>query len=118
MSYSKEFEIEKRDGKFEVALGDWKGTVAEVYVNGKIAGLIAFPPYRADITPSVEKGKNLIEVRVIGSLRNLEGPHHNNPPAGLSSPWNWRNVKEYPAGKDYLLFDYGLMGDFTLQQGI
>jgi hypothetical protein len=118
MSYSKEFEIEKTDGKFEVALGDWKGTVAEVYVNGKIAGIIAFPPYRTDITPSVEKGRNVIEVRVTGSLRNLQGPHHNNPPAGLSSPWNWRNVKSYPAAKDYLLFDYGLMGDFTLQQAI
>jgi hypothetical protein len=26
----------------------------------------------------------------------------------------WRNVKSYPAGKDYRMYDYGLWGDFTL----
>jgi hypothetical protein len=117
MTYSKEFEIEKPEGRYEVALGEWKGTVTEIFVNGKTAGIIAFPPYRLDITAYIGKGRSRVEVKVIGSLKNLQGPHHNNPPVGLASPWNWRNVKSYPAGKDYVLYNYGLMGDFTLQQG-
>ena len=117
MTYSKEFNIEKPEGRYEIALGEWKGTVAEVFVNGKNAGLIAFPPYRTDVTSFISQGNNKIDIKVIGSLRNLQGPHHNKPPVGLASPWNWRNVKNYPAGKDYVLYDYGLMGDFTLQQG-
>jgi hypothetical protein len=29
----------------------------------------------------------------------------------------WRNIKAYPAGKDYQMFDYGLMEDFVLLNG-
>jgi alpha-L-rhamnosidase len=117
MNYSKDFDIAGVEGRYEVSLPDWKGTVAEVSVNGKKAGLIAFPPFRTDITGFINQGKNNIVVKVIGSLRNLEGPFHNNPPAGLASPWNWRYVKNYPSGKDYSQFDYGLMKDFELLNG-
>jgi hypothetical protein len=50
VTYSKEFNIENPDGKWDVAIGNWDGTVAEVSVNGKPANPIAFPPYRTDIT--------------------------------------------------------------------
>ncbi|MGE5418589.1 MAG: glycosyl hydrolase, partial [Chloroflexota bacterium] len=50
MTYSREFNIEKPEGKFLVDAGNWNGTVAEVTVNGEKAGLIAFPPYQADVT--------------------------------------------------------------------
>jgi hypothetical protein len=114
MTYSKVFSIDKPEGKYEVALGEWKGTVAEVMVNGQPAGIIAFPPYRTDLTGYIKQGINKIDIKVIGSLRNLLGPHHNNPPIGISSPGSWRNVKNYPAGKDYRMYDYGLFGEFTL----
>jgi len=55
-----------------------------------------------------------VEVRVLGSLKNLLGPHFNNPAPGLVSPWHFRNVKLYPPGKDYQLIDYGLMEEFKL----
>jgi len=45
------------------------------------------------------------------------GPHFNNPAPGMVGPGHWRNVKSYPAGKDYQLLDYGLMEDFELLQG-
>jgi hypothetical protein len=114
MTYSRDYPVEKAEGKYELALGDWKGTLAEVYVNGKPAGLLAFPPYRTDITSYIGPGTNKVEVKVTGSLKNLLGPHHNNPPTGFASPWNWRNVKSYPAGKDYKMYDYGLMEEFML----
>ena len=117
ISYSKEFNIEKADGKWKVALGKWNGTISEVKVNGQSATVIAFPPYKSDITALVKPGLNKIEITVIGSLKNLLGPHHNDPNPGFVSPWTWRNVKMYPAGKDYQMLDYGLFDDFTLLNG-
>jgi len=114
VTYSKEFNIEKNGGTWKVSLGKWNGTVAEVSVNGQSATVIAFPPYETDITGLINTGNNKIEVKVIGSLKNLLGPHHNNPKPGLVSPWIWRNVKAYPSGKDYQILDYGLFEDFNL----
>ncbi|MGD0340183.1 MAG: glycosyl hydrolase [Bacteroidales bacterium] len=115
--YSKEFSVEKPEGSYKARLNDWKGTIAEVRVNGVRAAPAVFPPYESDITALVKPGKNLIEVKVIGSLKNLLGPHFNNPAPGVVSPWHFRNVKSYPAGKDYQLLDYGMMEDFTILQG-
>ena len=117
ITYSKEFNIEKPAGNWEIDMGKWNGTITEVSVNGKSAPLIAFPPYNSDITGLIRPGINKIEIKVIGSLKNLLGPHHNNPKPGLASPGSWRNVKNYPAGKDYQMLDYGLMDDFVLLNG-
>jgi hypothetical protein len=117
ISYSKEFNIAKPEGKYLIALGKWNGTIAEVTVNGQNATVIAFPPYQSDITALMKPGVNKIEVSVIGSLKNLLGPHHNNPKPGLVSPWIWRNVRSYPSGNDYQILDYGLMDDFILYKG-
>lgn len=116
-TYSKEFNIEKPEGNWKIDLGKWNGTAAEVIVNGQNAPLISFPPYSSDISGLIKPGLNKIEVKVIGSLHNLLGPHHNNQKLGLASPWSWRNVKSYPAGKDYQLLDYGMMEDFVLLNG-
>jgi hypothetical protein len=118
VTYSKEFNIEKTEGKWEIGLGKWNGTVAEVSVNGQPATVIAFPPYNTDVTRLIKPGINKIDVKVIGSLKNLLGPHHNNPKPGFVSPWIWRNVKGYPAGADYQLLDYGLFEEFVLLHGI
>jgi|WetSurMetagenome_2_1015567.scaffolds.fasta_scaffold00452_16 hypothetical protein len=118
VTYSKEFNIENTDGNWEIGLGSWNGTIAEVSVNGQSATVIAFPPYHTDVTGLLKTGINKIDVKVIGSLKNLLGPHHNNPKPGLASPWLWRNVKIYPAGKDYQMLDYGLFEEFTLLHGI
>ena len=117
VTYSEEFNIEKSDGKWEVVFGNWRGTVAEVSVNGQQAPVIAFPPYHSDITGLIKPGINKIDVNVIGSLKNLLGPHHNNPKPGFVSPWTWRNVNFYPSGKEYQMLDYGLFEDFTLLNG-
>ena len=118
VTYSKEFNIENPNGSYLVSLGRWEGTLAEVMVNGTPAKVIAFPPYLSDVTKLIKPGINKIDVTVIGSLKNLLGPHFNKPSPGLVSPWLFRNVKSYPAGKDYQLINYGLMEDFSLMQGI
>jgi hypothetical protein len=117
ISYSKEYNIDKPEGSYLVCLNDWKGTVTEVKVNGKPATVIAFPPYRTDITGMINPGSNRIEVKVIGSLKNLMGPFHNNHAPGLASPSHWRNVKSYPSGMEYQQMDYGLYKEFELLNG-
>jgi hypothetical protein len=99
---------------YYVALNEWKGTAAVVFVNGKMVAPVALPPYRCDITKFLKKGNNTVEVKLIGSLKNTFGPHHNKPKPGLVSPWHWRYVKKYPSGNEYDLYDYGLMEDFKI----
>jgi hypothetical protein len=114
VSYTKKLHLNNRLSQYYVQLNKWEGTVATVLVNNKSVGNIAYPPYTIDITDYVISGDNKVEVRVTGSLKNLLGPFHNNPNPGLVSPWHWRNVKQYPQGKDYNTYDYGLMEDFNI----
>jgi hypothetical protein len=117
MTYSKEFVAENSDGTWKVELGSWNGTVAEVSVKGATPVVIAFPPYNADLTGMIKPGKNIIKVKVTGSLKNLMGPHYNNQRPGFVSPGSWRNVKSYPSGNNYQMVDYGLFEDFVLYNG-
>jgi len=114
VTYTRDYNIEKPEGQYFVRLNSWSGTVAEVRVNDQTAPVIAFPPYQSDLTGLLKSGINKIQVKVIGSLKNLMGPHFNDPNPGLVSPGSFRNVKSYPAGKDYQLIDYGLFEEFTL----
>lgn len=114
MSYSKAYTLDDLTGRYAVKLNKWNGTVAEVYVNGRKAGIIAFDPWQLDVTPYLKEGGNTIDVRVIGSLKNLLGPHYRNPAPGLASPWHWKNVDKPIPGKEYQMMDYGLMEDFEL----
>ena len=114
ITYVKTFNIENIDRQFEVQLGEWKGTVAAKKVNGIPAGIIISEPNSLNITKYLKKGANRIEVEVVGSLKNLLGPHHNSPKPGMVGPGHWENVKSYPSGKDYDTYDYGLMEDFHI----
>ncbi len=114
VTYSKEYDFGDAEGQYLVRLDKWSGTVAEISVNKEPAGIIGFPPFELDITRLAGKGSNTIEVKVIGSLKNLLGPHFNNPAPGLASPWSWRNVESYPPGEDYQLIDYGLFDEFEV----
>ena len=112
--YSKSYDISELSGAYVVALGKWTGTVAEVYVNGKKAGIIGFDPYRLDVTSCLKEGRNQIDVHIIGSNKNLLGPHYRNPGQGLASPWHWMNITAQIPGLEYHMLDYGLMEDFNL----
>lgn len=114
VKYSKTYSIDDTTRKHTLKLGKWNGTVCEVYVNNKKAGIIGFDPYTLDVSPWLEKGKNQIDVCVIGSLRNLLGPHYNNPSQGLAGPFNWRNINAPIPPEAYKMVDYGLFEDFEL----
>lgn len=114
VQYSKDYQLDEVGGSYMVQLGKWNGTVAEVYVNGEKAGIIGFDPFRLDITSHLQPGKNKVAVRVVGSHKNLLGPHYNSPEKGFVSPWHWKGIKKPIPGEAYQLIDYGLFDDFEL----
>jgi hypothetical protein len=92
-----------------VRLPHWQGVVASISANGGAAGLVAWPPYQTDLTTR-KQGENLISVEVIGSLKNLLGPHHGNPKLGAAWPGSFKNAPDTgpPAGESYDTLPYGL----------
>lgn len=99
----------------KIRLNEWSGTLTEVRINDEKAGIIAWPPYELDITGAVVDGKNEIEVKVYGSLKNLLGPHHNDPVSGVVTPWSFFYAPlDQPPGAEYDLFDYGLFKDYSI----
>jgi hypothetical protein len=112
--YEKEFTCVDPRLHFAVRLPNWKGTVVNVKVNNKAAGIIIAEPSMLDISEFLKEGKNTIEVEVVGSFKNLLGPHHNSPKPGLADPWKWKNIENYPPGENYDTYDYGLMEDFEI----
>ncbi|MBD3266238.1 hypothetical protein GF373_06165 [bacterium] len=116
VTYTQKFKVNETNGTFFVTLPAWYGSVAVVNVNGKKAGTIYHQPYRCDVSNFVVPGTNQISIAVIGTPKNLLGPHHNKPKLGLASPWSFRHGPEPgpPAGENYHMLEYGLFAPFEL----
>ena len=73
--------------------------IAHVWVNGKDCGIIWTAPYEADITGTLKKGENRIEIEVVNTWHNaLRGMDQGKSPyEGI-----WTNAK-YRTKGDYLL---------------
>lgn len=109
--------ITPQEGRtYRIQLNQWNGTVARVIVNGQKAGIIGWPPYSLDITAHLQEGNNEVAVEVVGSLRNLFGPHHREElTPGVVTPWSWYFVPSgQPPGLAYQVLPYGLLEDFTI----
>lgn len=117
MIYTQTFNISKPESYYEIQLGQWSGTVAEVIVNGKSAGIIGFKPYSLDVSQWIRSGDNCIEVKVTGSNKNLLGPFHNESSIGFVTPNLYKGTTEWPSGKEYRQLDYGLYEPFALVSG-
>ncbi len=114
VAYAKMVKLPKCN-RVVVRLGKWQGTVAEVRVNGRPAGIIGWQPYELDITSLTKAGSNKIEVIVTGSFKNLLGPHHNVTRRGIVTPWSFKSAPApQGVGLDYDLLDYGLLEDFSV----
>ena len=117
VAYNTAYQITKEGEKYIVRLPEWAGTVAEVRVNGKQAGIIAWQPYETDVTDALQEGKNEISVIVYGSLKNLLGPLHNSPPSGAAWPTQFEaGPAHQPPGAEYDVLSYGLFGQFQLMR--
>ena len=81
-----------------------------MYVNGKKSGNIAWRPYEVDITDFVVKGKNKIEIEVVGTRRNLLGPlHHGERYPNWTGPETFKMEDKW--SNEYIRFPYGLTGN-------
>ena len=117
VAYSQKFKINKlEDTAYKVQLTDWNGSVAEVMVNGKPAGLIAWQPNRLDVTDLLQEGENEITVKVTGSLKNTFGFFYHHNDSWIHGPHSWNGApKEIPSASDYFLMDYGMFEPFELK---
>jgi hypothetical protein len=118
VSYSQTFNVRRRVGRYTVQLPQWYGSVAEVRVNDKSVGFIAYQPWEIDVTRWIKNGRNEISVIVTGTLKNLLGPHHAGEGLGAAWPNMFHRAPETgpPPGDKYHTVGYGLFKPFVLKQ--
>lgn len=116
VSYSQTISLDKiSDASYKVKLGQWNGSIAEVWVNGEKAGVVAWRPYELDVTPLLKQGDNEIVVKVTGSLKNTFGFFYNKNDNWIFGPHSWNRAPEkIPQASEYHLMDYGLIEPFAL----
>ncbi|MCX6227907.1 MAG: hypothetical protein NTV75_01785, partial [Bacteroidia bacterium] len=115
VSYSQTFEAAKSNETYKLKLKKWNGVVAEVYVNKKKAGAIAYPPYELNLTKNIQPGQNEITVKVIGSLKNTFGYFYKDRERWINGPGDWDVAPDKaPNSAAYFLMDYGLEEPFNL----
>lgn len=115
VAYSEDFEVTKADAQFKVKLNKWKGIIAEVFVNQKKAGIIAYPPYELNISQFINDGKNEVSVKVVGSLKNTFGYFYKDNHRWINGPGDWDTAPaKIPGIEQYFLMDYGLEEPFSL----
>ncbi|MEK7448615.1 MAG: glycosyl hydrolase [Planctomycetota bacterium] len=110
ITYFQDVLIKKdKNDKVFLNLNTPTATVIAVSVNGKRAGLLAWPPYHLEITRLVRNGKNKIAIEVVSSRRNLLGPLHNTTKPYWTSSYEFR--KEQAWTDEYRFVPYGLTGE-------
>jgi hypothetical protein len=97
------------DGHTVLELHNLRAAVAHVRVNGQQVGTVAWQPHRVDVAEALVAGENTIEIELVGTLRNLLGPHHLN-----GGDLRWTGPKEFRDKNrwtdDYILVPFGLDG--------
>lgn len=117
VAYRQRYRVDRKATAYRVGLSGWYGSVAQVRVNGDLAGYIAAPPWELDVTRDLVVGENTIEVAVIGTLKNTLGPHHGKPPLGSAWPGMFQKgpANGPPPGAEYDTVGYGLFEPFALR---
>ncbi|MGC8972026.1 MAG: glycosyl hydrolase [bacterium] len=106
ISYIDEVELNlESNEKVFLKLGNHSAITTAVWINGRLAGHI---PWKCadglDITSFVTKGRNLIEIEVVGSPRNMLGPLHQK-----SGKRPWTDSRSFRTEGDEFTPDYVLM---------
>jgi len=116
VAYTERFDLPRPNGKYQLTLPEWYGSVARVVVNGKAAGRIAHAPWECDVTHWIRPGRNTIEVVVVGTLKNTLGPHHAGHMVGKAWPNAFQQGPKTgpPPGAQYDTLSYGLFKPFVL----
>ena len=110
MTYAAEVEMAVAKGERAfLELAAWQGVLSKVRVNGKNAGVVAWPPWEVEVTGCLVPGRNRVEIDIVSSRRNLLGPLHL---TDVYPPWTGPGQFETSSDKwtdDYVKVPYGLM---------
>jgi hypothetical protein len=114
--YRREVEWDGEGESVTVRVPSWYGSVATVGVNGKAAGVLVSAPWEVDVTEHMRRGVNVVEVRVVGTLKNTLGPHHAGAGRGSAWPGMFHQGPKQgpPAGAKYDTIAYGLFAPFEV----
>ena len=74
ITLEKEINVDNTDLEVEL-VGRGMNSI-HISVNGKDFGSRMFPPYRVDLSEALKTGKNVIELKILNNLRNMQGPFH------------------------------------------
>ncbi|NLF02221.1 MAG: hypothetical protein GX601_14715 [Anaerolineales bacterium] len=77
-SLAQEIEIPAMAERAVVSIGNLRAALAHVWLNGERLGAAVWPPHEVDVTHQLRKGHNTLGIELVGTLRNLLGPHHLN----------------------------------------
>lgn len=118
MNLTQNINVNKKDNTryiFDVA--KLNSPAAEIIVNGKYAGVLAFAPFRLDITELLQNGENHFMINLLSGNRNLLGPHHKPQgevhfvaPSTFTDKYRgWPDDSSYPAWTDnYSFVKFGI----------
>jgi len=93
-----------------VKVPGYLGAAVKVWVDGRVAGYAAWPPYQVDITPMLKtvKSQHELRIEVLGHRRNSHGPlHHKNKHPRWTGPGEFVS-KGRDWSDDYVLVPCGL----------
>jgi hypothetical protein len=97
------------DGRTVLEIHNLRAAVAHVRVNGQQMGTVAWPPHRVDVTAGLQPGENVMEIELVGTLRNLLGPHHRTGgDLAWTGPSDFRDKSRWT--DDYILVPFGFDG--------
>jgi hypothetical protein len=115
--YSTSVEVPAGAKQLKVELGEWSGSLVEVLLDGKRAGLLGWPPYSLAVPAAA--GKHQLALRVVSTPRNTFGPyHHPTKPRMRAWPAAWAVFPDHqPAGSAYDVVEYGLLSAPRLSFG-
>ena len=92
-------------------LGEWRGTLLKVRVNGKEAGFhFEKKNCVTDVTGLFEKEENTLEIEVSGSPRNMFGPFHQSYTGCSRISWADFRTEGMFHTDGKVLEPYGMMG--------
>ncbi len=115
MVYEAKVEIEKRaDRTYLLDVSKARGCLCRLVVNGRQPGIVAWQPWRMDVTRLLKNGTNALSIEVVGTLRNTFGPLHHKGKDAL--PWVGPEqfVDEANWSDEYNFAPYGIFGDLEL----
>lgn len=120
VALEQEVEIPELSGRAYLALNALEAIIAEIRINGAVAGHLAWKPYIIEVSDHLQPGRNRVEIELCTSLHNLLGPHHSKlgEARHFVLQHSWADVVNWT--DDYFFVPVGVSGatiGFVRQQG-